>query len=283
MLGAIIGDIVGSTFEAENHRSPFFELFRKDGRFTDDTVCTVAVADILEKCYPDNMDDDSISNMLRLWCCTYLNRGFGSMFYQWIANAVNRPYGSYGNGALMRVSPVALFAVSRGISKEEALIIANQVTKITHNHEQALKAVAIYTDILYDFLKYRVDNGQSIPYVAAKEQIVEKLIKYGYALPETINKYRVTIEFDLTCDTSLSIALAAILETDNFDDVLYQVVSVGGDSDTYAAIAGAVAEAIYGIPEGHMDAIKPYFKAYDEDLIIAISMLYRPFKDLTEK
>jgi ADP-ribosyl-[dinitrogen reductase] hydrolase len=277
MLGAIIGDIVGSTFESENHRSPFFELFRKNARFTDDTVCTVAIADILEKNYPDNLNNEVISNSLRLWCCTYLNRGFGSMFYQWIANAVNRPYGSYGNGALMRISPVALFAVSRGLSLEIALDLAQKLTEVTHNHPQALKAVKIYTELLYMFLKYRLENNNFITTEEAKKIIIEKLIEYEYAMPEKIDKYRVTIEFDLTCDTSLGVALAGILETDNFDDVLYQVVSVGGDSDTYAAIAGALAESIYGIPETHLQAIKPYFRPYDEDLLIAIEMLYKPF------
>lgn len=278
MFGAVIGDIVGSTFEAENHRSPYFELFRRNARFTDDTVCTAAIADILMKHYP-NFTSDNISNELRLWCCTYLNRGFGSMFYQWIANAVNRPYDSYGNGALMRISPVALFAVGKGLSKEEALDIANQMTIITHNADQATKAVKFYIDLLYDLLNYQIIMKKKMPLNDAKDLILEKLKEYDYEIPEKIEKYRVKIDFDLTCDTSLSVALAGILQTETFDDVLYQVISVGGDSDTYAAIAGAIAEAIYGISNENLNAIKPYFKAYDEDLIIALETLYLPFKN----
>ena len=121
MWGAIIGDIIGSTFESENNRTPYFELFRKNARFTDDTVCTAAVADILYKNDWNKNNHEEISDQLRLWCCTYLNRGFGSMFYQWIANAINKPYNSYGNGALMRISPVAKYAVKHNLSIDKAL------------------------------------------------------------------------------------------------------------------------------------------------------------------
>lgn len=269
MWGAIIGDIVGSTFENENHRSPYFEMFRKDARFTDDTVCTAAVADILEKNWPSNLTHDNISDQLRLWCCTYLNRGFGSMFYQWIANAVNRPYNSYGNGALMRISPVARFALKKELSKAQALEIAEHITNVTHNHPQAINAVRCYISILYDLL-----STPDLALTEKKELIRSTLNDFQFLEVKKIDKYRVEIEFDLTCNTSLAVACASILETDNFDDVLYQVVSVGGDSDTYAAIAGAMAEAIYGISEEKKQAIKPYFRAYDEDIIIAMEKLY---------
>lgn len=274
MLGAIIGDIVGSTFESENHRSPFFELFRKEARFTDDTVCLTAVAEILERYYPDQLTHDNISNALRIWCCTYFNRGFGSIFQQWIINGVNTPYNSYGNNALMRISPVAYFAVKNNITKEEALSIAEKITVITHNHPDAVNSVKCYIDILYTILAYKKNNNNAIELQHAKEIIVEKMKLYNYEEPLSIKKYRVTLDFDLTCKTSLSVAVSAILETENFDDVLYQVVSVGGDSDTYAAIAGAIAESIYGIPEGYLEKIKPYFREYDKDILEIINNLY---------
>lgn len=274
MLGAIIGDIVGSTFESENHRSPFFELFRKDARFTDDTVCITAVAEILERYYPDQLTHDNISNLLRIWCCTYFNRGFGSIFQQWIINAVNKPYDSYGNGALMRISPVAYFAVKNNIPKEEALSIAEKITIITHNHPDAVNAVKCYVDMIYSILSHKKNNNNAIKLEDAKKIVVEKMQLYNYEEPLSIKKYRVTLEFDLTCKTSLSVAVAAILETENFDDVLYQIVSVGGDSDTYAAIAGAIAESIYGIPEGYLENIKPYFREYDKDILEIINRLY---------
>lgn len=274
MWGALIGDIIGSRFENENHRSPYFELFNSKCRFTDDTVCTAAVADILEKCWPDNLNEETISDQLRLWCCTYLTRGFGSMFYQWIANGVNRPYGSYGNGALMRVSPVAKFAIKHNLSKEKTLEIANIITKITHNHPQALNAVAAYISVLYDLLKYQKENGKLMEIEDAKNIIVKMFEQYQIPEPLTIDEYRINLNFDLTCNNSLGVACAAIIETNNFEDVMYQIVSAGGDSDTYAAIAGPIAEAMYGITEEMMQNIKPYFRSYDEDIIISLEILY---------
>lgn len=277
MFGAIIGDIVGSTFENQNHRSPFFELFRPDARFTDDTVATVAIADTLLKYYNEGLTHDNMSNNLRLWCITYLNRGFGSMFYQWICNGVNKPYDSYGNGALMRISPVAMFAVAHNIQKEQALEIAEKLTVITHNHPQAIECVRIYISLLYDFLLYHVTNKKLIPVEEAKKIIIETLEKNNFKIPDKIVKYRIKMEFDLTCYTSLEVALAGILQTENFDDVLYQIVSVGGDSDTYCAIAGPLAEAIYSIPKEHMDSIKKYFRVYDADLLFTLGNLYSEY------
>lgn len=269
MWGAIIGDIIGSTFESENNRTPYFELFRKNARFTDDTVCVAAVSNIL---YTNNWSKDNhenISNQLRLWCCTYLNRGFGSMFYQWIGNGINKPYNSYGNGALMRISPVAKYAIKHQLSKEKALEIAKQITNVTHNHPDSILAVSIYIEILYDLML-----NKELTLHEKKQIIVNTLVKYNYPMPKEILKYRVNVDFDLTCETSLLIAIASILETDTFDDVFYQVVSAGGDSDTYAAIAGAMAETIYGLDNQYLLKIKPYFRSYDVDILVSMENLY---------
>lgn len=274
MWGAVIGDIIGSSFESENHRSPYFELFKTGSRFTDDTVCTAAVADILEKNWP-NLTSDIISKELRLWCCTYLNRGFGSMFYQWVANGVNKPYGSYGNGALMRISPVAKFAIQKNLTKEQTLKLGELITAVTHNHPQALNAVNMYLSLLYDFLIYEKTYGKKVSLDKAKEDILQAFIDYNIDSPKTIEEYRINLDFDLTCNTSIGIACAAILETNNFEDIMYQVVSAGGDSDTYAAIAGALGETLYEIPSNFFNKIKPFFKTYDEDIIVAIERLYK--------
>lgn len=282
MFGAVIGDIIGSTFETENHRSPYFELFQKNSRFTDDTVCTVAIADILLKHYPFNIESETdkfkaqnlISNELRLWCCTYFNRGFGSLFQQWITNGMNRAYESYGNGALMRISPVALFSVKNNLSKEEALSIAKLITEITHNHPQSINAVNAYISLLYDFLNYKKENSSYIPLTQAKDLIIDTFNFYSIPLPKRIEEYRVDSEFNLTCNHSLGVACAAILETDNFDDVMYQVISAGGDSDTFAAIAGAMAEALYGVTEERKRNIENYFNSYDQDIILTLNKLY---------
>lgn len=269
MWGAIVGDIIGSTFEAENNRSPYFELFRRNARFTDDTVCTAAVADILYKNNWSKDNNEEISNQLRLWCCTYLNRGFGSMFYQWITNGINRPYDSYGNGALMRISPVAKYAIKHKLSLEKAIEIATQITNVTHNHPESILAVTIYIEILFELL-----SSKDTSLFEKKKKIIEILNKYNYQLPKKILEYRVEVDFDLTSQKSLLIAIAAILETETLDDVFYQVVSVGGDSDTYAAIAGAIAEAIYGLDNNFLINIKPYFRKYDEDILLSLENLY---------
>jgi type I restriction enzyme M protein len=274
MWGAIVGDIIGSSFENENHRSPYFELFCKGSRFTDDTVCTAAVADILEKIKLEDLTEENISDQLRLWCCTYLTRGFGSMFYQWVTNGINRPYGSYGNGALMRISPVVKFAIKNSLIKEEMLKIANLVTRITHNHPQALNAVEAYTSMIYDLLKYKEINKINMPLNEAKSLILGYFVEFNISKPLSIEKYRINTDFDLTCNTSLGISCAAILETNSFEDTMFQVVSAGGDSDTYAAIAGVLAESIYGIPDEMMQKIKPFFKEYDKNIILVLDKLY---------
>jgi type I restriction enzyme M protein len=280
MWSAIIGDIIGSTFEVENHRSPFFEFYRKDARFTDDTVCTCAVADILhtmqesppveEGSVNQYLNHDWLSKKMRIWCCTYLNRGFGSMFYQWIANGVNKPYYSYGNGALMRISPVALFGIKNNWDLDKTIQVALEITDITHNHPEARKAVSCYITILFNLLR----NKDKMELNKAKVFILETLTAFQYPLPDRIEQYRLNLEFDLTCKTSLLVACSGIIEATTYDDVFSLVVSAGGDTDTYCAIAGPIAEAIWGVDEQHLESIKPYFREYDADLLTAIKKLY---------
>jgi ADP-ribosylglycohydrolase len=278
MWSAMIGDIIGSTFEVENHRSPFFELFRKDARFTDDTVCTVAVADILNSMssMPEKksdftyyLDNDWVSNKMRIWCCSYLNRGFGSMFYQWLTNGINQPYRSYGNGALMRISPVPLYGVKNGWDIKKTKEIALDITNITHNHKDAKNAITCYVDILYCLLKDRFTIEK------AKEEIIKKLTSYGYEAPKKVEEYRLSLEFDLTCTTSLLVACAGVLEANSYEEVFSWVVSMGGDTDTYCAIAGPIAEAIWGLDSLYLELIKPYFRNYDNELLSVMEEMYK--------
>jgi len=280
MWSAIIGDIIGSTFEAENHRSPYFEFFRKDARFTDDTVCTVAVADILQKMensppaeengFNKYLNNDWISQKMRIWCCIYLNRGFGSMFYKWVINCVNKPYNSYGNGALMRISPVAFYGIKNNWDLNKTIQIALEITNITHNHPEAIKAVTCYITILYNLLLKK----KNIEIEKAKAFILDTLKKFEYPTPDKIDNYRISIKFDLTCKTSLLVACAGILEAKSYEDVFSLIVSVGGDSDTYCAIAGPIAEAIWGLDPKYIKAIQPYFKAHDNEMLSIMNKLY---------
>ncbi len=277
MWGAIVGDIIGSTFEVENHRSPYFELFRKDARFTDDTVCTLAVANILislddmppkESDYTYHLNHNWITQKLRSFCCIYLNRGFGSMFYQWLVSGNNKPYGSFGNGALMRISPVAFYGVKKGWDLKKTTEVALDITNITHNHTHAQRAVSCYVSILFNLIRNNFIAEE------AKELIKNELNAFGYNLPENIEYYRVNLEFDLSCETSLLVACAGIIEATEQDEVFNLVVSVGGDSDTYCAIAGPIAEAIWGLNNQYLDKIDPYFKSYDKEALMIMKKLY---------
>ncbi len=276
MWSAIIGDIIGSTFEIENHRSQFFELFRKDARFTDDTICTLAVANILNSLseMPEKESDSLslnknwVSNKMRVFCCPYLNRGFGSLFYQWLTNGVNKPYNSYGNGALMRISPVAYFGYKNKIDIKEIKNIALDITAITHNHIESFRAVSCYIEILYFLLNNSNNNLEK------KDLILKILKEYNYNNLKEIEYYKLNLEFDLTCEISLLVACEAIIEANCYEDVFRLVVSAGGDTDTYCAIAGPIAEAIWGLDHKYVDSAKSYFKSYDKELLNNINLLY---------
>lgn len=271
MYSAIIGDIIGSTFEIENNRTKFFEFFRKDARFTDDTVCTVAVAYILLKLEEAPQEEKEykiwLANKLRVFCYPYLNRGFGSLFYQWLANGSVAPYNSYGNGSLMRISPVPLYAVNKGWGLEKTLKIANDITNITHNHLESQQCVKIYVELLFNILKNKWSLEQT------REQI-KKIIKQYLFEVKTISDYQVTIDFDVTAKTSLLIAFSAILESESYDDIFQNIVSVGGDTDTYCAIGGPLGEAIFGLNTSYIKEISKYFKDYDLPLLEIMQQLY---------
>ena len=267
MYGAIVGDIIGSTFEVENHRSKFFLLFRPDARFTDDTVCTIAVADILQS-KTHELGAEAIADKLRSWCVSYLNRGYGTLFYQWLVSGVNTPYKSYGNGCLMRISPVALYGIKKNLSIEETLNIAKSITAITHNHIEALTAVYCYVEILYMLLK----NKYSIH--DAKEIIFNILSKYGYQYPDNISNYQIKLGNDLRASQSLLVACAGVLEADSVKESFENIVSVGGDTDTYCAIAGPIAESIWGLEDTLVNKAKKYFREFDKELLEIMNKTY---------
>lgn len=267
MYGAIVGDIIGSTFEVENHRSKFFLLFRPDARFTDDTVCTIAVADILQS-KTHELGDDAISDRLRSWCASYLNRGYGTLFYQWIINGVNKPYKSYGNGCLMRISPVALYGVKKNLSLDETLVIAKKITVITHDHIEALTATFCYVEILYSLLKDVHDEEM------AKALILKTLAKYAFELPDSIANYQLNLGNDLRANKSLLVACAGILESKSTEESFQNIVSVGGDTDTYCAIAGPIAEAIWGLGDNLIIKSSKYFKEFDKELLQIMDKFY---------
>lgn len=230
MIGAIIGDIAGSRFEFNNYRSTDFDLFGEGCNYTDDTIMTVAVTDAILNNKPIG---ETMRDYGRRFPCPM--GGYGGRFAQWLRTDKPQPYDSFGNGAAMRVSPCALLAKGK---REKALSLAAQSAMPTHNHPEGVKGAMATTDaILMAFDK--------LP----KEDIRERLeVLYGYDLHHTCAEIRKTNKFNETCQVTVPQAIVAFLESDCFENAIKLAVSIGGDSDTIAAICGGMAEAYYGIP-----------------------------------
>lgn len=237
IFGAVIGDIVGSRYEFANHRSKDFPLFGDDCRFTDDSLMTIAVAAALTDC-GDKSDkelaDSAISHMCRI-AALYPYAGYGSSFLRWLfSDGERRPYNSLGNGAAMRVSPVGYYARTERDVKR----LSGIVTGITHNHPEGLKGAECTAMAVFYAL-----NGKS------KADIVKLASFYYPTIPElSCDELRKTYSFDVTCGGTVPQAMACFNESADFEDALRLAVSIGGDTDTLCAIAGAVAGAYYGIP-----------------------------------
>lgn len=235
MLGAIIGDIAGSKYEFENYRYKEFDILDESGFFTDDTVMTIAVAKAIADCEGDY----SLLSQKTVQCMQevgrpYRNCGYGGRFYGWMYSDNPEPYNSFGNGSAMRVSACGMVAKSL----DEAIELAKKVTEVTHNHPEGIKgAVATASAI------YLAKTGRS------KEYIREHIEKNYYKLDFTIDQIRPTYKFNETCQETVPQAIEAFLESESFVDAVQTAVSVGGDSDTLAAITGSIAQAFYGVDD----------------------------------
>lgn len=234
MLGAVIGDIVGSRFERTPHKSKDFSLFTSACRPTDDSVMTLAIAQALLEC-PDLSELSSTTvRCMRDLGRTYPHCGYGGRFLRWLmAKEAQPPYGSFGNGSAMRVSACAFAAGSR----TEALNMARLVTQVSHDHPEGLKGAAAVTDVIW-----MAREGKST------ETIRDHVCRHYYPLDFTLDEIRPNYRFDVTCMGSVPQAIVAFLESTGFEDALRNAISLGGDSDTLAAMAGGMAQARYGIP-----------------------------------
>lgn len=261
MIGAIIGDVVGSRFEFNNHRSKEFELFMEDCFATDDSIMTLAVAKAImeamkEKVLSNSLDSPGFRALLSDLTVKYMQEigqqypgcGFGGRFNRWVFSEVPEPYNSFGNGAAMRVSPAGFIANS----EEEAIALAEIVTAVTHNHPEGIKG-AVATAIAI----YLAREG------ATKTEIKERIEKEYYSLGFTIDDIRPSYRFNETCQETVPQAIQCFLEATSFEDAIRTAISLGGDSDTIGAIAGAIAEAYYGVPEEMEEEALAYL---DEDL-----------------
>ena len=230
MLGAIIGDIIGSVYEFNNYRAKDFQpLFHPKAFFTDDTVCTVAVADAL-------VNNRNPAEALKEWGERYWeNGGWGRSFALWLGSDSLEPYNSYGNGAAMRVSAAGLLATSI----EDAVTKSNFVTYVTHNHPEGMKGAAATASAIY---MARTGSKQA----EIREYIARQ---FGYDMSRSIDEIRPGYKFNESCQQTVPQALTCVLEANSFEDAMRNAISIGGDSDTIGAIAGGVAEALFGIPD----------------------------------
>jgi len=265
MLGAIVGDIVGSVYEWDNIKTKDFPLFRDDCFFTDDTVMTCAVAEAIMN---GGQKDDFIDSMKK-YGRMYPDAGYGARFDAWIHSNDRSPYNSFGNGSAMRVSPCAWvmdcsFCARTGAWPSRRAL-ARLSAEVTHNHPEGIKGAMATSDAIfmcrYYFGGYCGDYEQPINDNPAeiKRRIKEHIEKeYGYDLSKTLDEIRPTYRFNETCQDTVPQAIVAFLESTDFEDAIRNAISLGGDSDTLAAITGSIAEAAYGIPEWIKDKAYSY-------------------------
>ena len=230
MLGALIGDIVGSVYEFNNIKTKNFPLFNSGSMYTDDSVMTLAVAEICQNGYIN--DKEKIIDTLKKWGCTYPNAGYGGHFYNWVLGDDRRPYNSCGNGSAMRVSACGWY----GKTENEVIDYATKVTEVTHNHPEGIKGAVVTALCIY-----YARTGKSKEYI---KEYVEK--EYPEIKKLDYEELRRTYEHGPEiCQVTMPQALYCFLKSNSFEDCIRTTISIGGDCDTTAAISGAIAEAFY--------------------------------------
>lgn len=257
MLGAIIGDIVGSRFEFNNIKTKDFTLFDTTCEFTDDSIMTLAIAKaILKMDDSNNLGDLAVQYMHEIGR-PYPNCGYGGMFMQWMYTDNMGAYNSFGNGAAMRVSACGFAAKSL----EEAKILSKAVTEVTHNHSEGLKGAEATAVCIY---LARTGNDM--------QAIRNYMDTYYYPMNFTLDEIRDSYQFNETCQDTVPQAIMAFLESTSFEDAIRNAISIGGDSDTLAAITGGIAEAYYDVPDDIRNKALAYL---DEPLL----QIYNEFKE----
>ncbi len=256
MIGAVIGDIAGSRFEKRSNKSKKFELFTDQCRATDDSVMSIAIAKAILSCEGDpdflHLGDAAVTCMQELGR-QYPYAGYGGRFRHWIYSAIPVPYNSWGNGSAMRVSACGWAA--RSI--EEAVLLSRLVTEVTHNHPEGIKGAEAVTVAIY-LARTGVD----------KEAIHAYIDEHYYKIDFTPDDIRDTYAFDVSCQGSVPEALSAFYVSTDFEDAVRTAVSIGGDSDTIAAITGSIAEAYYDVPDEIRERALTYL---DDDLRAVIA------------
>lgn len=254
MLGAIIGDVIGSIHEGAGTKTKDFPLFVEGTTFTDDSVLTVAVAEWI-------LTGRNLVDLLHSYTETYPGRGYGGMFHSWASRRVREPYNSFGNGAAMRVSPVG-FAFE---TMEDVLAWSKRSAEVTHNHPEGIRGAQATAAAIY--LARRIRNKDRI------RRTIES--RFEYDLSAGLDQIRPTYDFDETCQGTVPQALASFFESSSFEDALRNAISLGGDADTLACIVGGIAEAYYGgTPQ---DLAKPVIAMLDERLVAVVDRFRERF------
>ncbi|HMV84256.1 MAG TPA: ADP-ribosylglycohydrolase family protein [Blastocatellia bacterium] len=225
MIGAIVGDIIGSVYEWDNIGTKQFELFHPDCLFTDDSVLTIALAEAI-------LTRQDYVVLMKSYYRRYPDAGYGGMFHYWAQSADSRPYNSWGNGAAMRISPVG-FAFD---TLDEVLAKAEHYTAITHNHPEGIKGAQTTAAAIF-LARTGSTKAEIKDYVTTN---------FGYDLSKTLDEIRPTYTFNESCQGTVPQAITAFLESVDFEDAIRNAISLGGDSDTLACITGGIAEAFYG-------------------------------------
>jgi len=266
MYGAIIGDIVGSRWEFNPTNDYKFELLSKENGFTDDTICTIAVADAL-------LHDKDFGESIHEWCNKYPSPkgGYGGRFAQWVHSDNPQPYNSFGNGSAMRVSPVAFW-----FEDENEMLDAAAATALpSHNHDEGIKGAQTVALAIYKAMQYNNHNYQEAP--KHIDEILEECVKFsGYDI--NMPKSSVLNRFDETCQGTVPVALKIISMSTSYVDAIRMAVSLGADADTLGAIVGSIAEAIWGTPYWLRDEINEYLP---EDMQMVLWNFHdaRPWSD----
>ena len=226
MIGSIVGDIVGSIYEQYPIKTTEFPLWQPECRFTDDTVLTVAVADTL-------LNQADYTDRFRAYYERFPRAGYGGSFHGWARSPAPEPYGSWGNGSAMRVGPVGWWFHSL----EETLREAERSAAVTHNHPDGIAGAKAVAACIF-LARHRADK-----------QTIQKYVEETfYALPASTDSIRPSYSFDISCSGTVPEAIVCALEAEDFETAIRLAISLGGDSDTLACIAGSIAEALYGVP-----------------------------------
>ena len=245
MLGAIIGDIAGSRFEWQNIKTKDFELLThlQGCKLTDDSIMSLAIAQAILECSDVNALSQTAVHCMQKLGNMYPHAGYGGHFQRWLTTQNPKPYNSFGNGAAMRISACG-YAAS---NIEEVKALSGAVTKVTHNHPEGMKAAEAVAIAIY-----MARTGSSML------EIRDHITKHYYSIAFTLDSIRPTYTFDVTCQGSVPQAFEAFFESTGFEDAIRNAISIGGDSDTIAAITGSIAEAYYGVPADLKEKAKTF-------------------------